>query len=382
MDAAVRQANTDTCVSFNTVQIDVKALRDNYTFLRKKSRAELFLAMVKANAYGHDMAVCAQILEQAGCDAFGVAELPEAIALREAGVRGKILVMLGFAPQNVEEMVTYDITPLIYDSGCLEGLSREAVRQNKEVGIHLKVNTGMCRLGFELPQLQDVLSAIARLPGLSVCGMATHFPEADDPLSSSTRECFARFNSFAAQLGDMPHVIRHVANSGATLYFPETHRDMVRCGISLYGYYPEGRDTQNRNELQPVMSFSTRVLQVREVEAGVPVSYGGTYITSHRSRLAVLPVGYEDGYSRGLSGCGEVLIRGKRAPVRGRICMNLCMVDVTDIEGVQPYDEAVLLGSQGDDRIDADDLAEKLGTISYEILCMIGNNNRRCFVGQ
>jgi alanine racemase len=178
---------------------------------------------------------------------------------------------------------------------------------------------------------------------------------------------------------------RHIGNSGGVFNFPETCCDMVRPGISLYGYYPDGQagaDRARGERLRPAMSFTSRVLQVKTVPAGSGVSYGHTYITPSETRLAILPVGYEDGYLRSLSNRAEVLVKGKRAPVRGRICMNMCMIDITGIDGVEPGDEAVLLGAQGEDAITADEIAEWAGTISYEVLCLIGNNNERTYTSE
>jgi len=196
-------------------------------------------------------------------------------------------------------------------------------------------------------------------------------------LASACRNIIASRNSAKKCIDAGSTVNFHIANSGAILNFPNTHGDMVRGGIALYGYHP---DPKRRGDgFRPVMSFSTRVLQVKDLASGVGVGYGHTYVTTKKTRLAVLPVGYEDGFSRQLSNCGEVLIRGRRAPIRGRVCMNLCMVDISDIEGVEAGDEVVVLGKQGKQSITADDVASKIGTISYEVLCMIGNNNERKF---
>lgn len=367
--------------SLNRVTIDLAALKQNYAFLRQRANAPHFLSMVKADAYGHGNIRCAEALAGAGCTVFGVAELNEAVTLREAGVAGTILVMAGVPEGDAAEAVANDVTPLVYDTASLKYLSQAAVRQGREITVHFKVNTGMCRLGFELDQMAEAVALADSLPGVKSGGIVSHFPEADTPAAPSTLQNFARFKEFAELIG--PDCIRHIANSGATLYFPQTHWDMVRCGISLYGYFPEGKTGHEAEMdlLRPVMRFSTRVLQVREVAAGVPVSYGGTYVTERASRLAVLPVGYSNGFPRGLSNCGEVLIRGKRAPVRGRVCMNLCMVDVTDIDGVAAGDEVVILGRQGDDMLDADDMAAKVGTISYELLCLLGCMNSRYYLG-
>ena len=240
----------------------------------------------------------------------------------------------------------------------------------------------MTRLGIYPEELEQFVFVLQKLPGLVFAGIASHFPRADEADSDHTATQFARFEELFGGAEKKGTIIKHTANSGAILYFPQTCCDMVRAGISLYGYYPDGDsgiDAVACERLQPVMSFTTRVLQVKTVPAGVGVSYGHTYTTSCKTRLAVLPVGYEDGLSRSLSNKGEVLIHGARAKIRGRICMNLCMVDVSHIEGVQAGDEVVLLGLQKQDTISGDDIAGWMDSISYEVLCLFGNNNERTY---
>ncbi len=366
--------------SFNRVVIDLNALKHNFALLRKTAGKSTFLAMVKADAYGHGMVECAHLLEKDGCDTFGIAELGEAILLRQSGIEGAIYSMVGFASENVDSICYHDITPVVYNYKDLKVLSQAAVKHEKEIGVHLKIDCGMSRLGIMVDEVEKYVQRINELPGIRLAGVASHFPCADNIESSVTPDCFEIFRTAQQNINIKPILINHIANSGAILYFPETHCDMVRCGIALYGYYPDGYRVRTEDGLRPVMSFRTQVVQVKDVPPGTGVSYGHTYITKKHERLAVLPVGYEDGYSRQLTNCGEVLIRGKRATVRGRVCMNLCMVDVTDIDGVEPGDEVILIGKQGEESITADEIASKIGTISYEVLCMIGNNNEREFI--
>lgn len=364
-------------VSFNTVTIDLDELCHNHRFLRDAAGGAIFLAMVKADGYGHGMLECSKALEKAGCTHFGVAELAEAVKLRQGGVGGAIYAMVGFDPADADAFADFDITPVVYDVEGVKALSRAAQRAGKDICVHVKVDTGMNRLGVRLDEIDGLLKVIDALPRVVVGGMASHFPCADDRSSASTRQCYEKFKKFQNHASSLSNPVRHIANSGGTLYFPPGRCDMVRCGISLYGYYPEGRDGVVKDGLHPVMSFSSRVVAVKDVPAGSGVSYGHTFVTTRETRLAVLPVGYEDGFSRLLSNRGEVLIRGRRAPIRGRVCMNLCMVDVTEIEGVATGDEAVILGTQGRECITADEIAAHTDTISYEVLCMIGNNNDR-----
>jgi alanine racemase len=366
--------------SFNRVVIELDALTHNFNLLKRQAGKAEFLAMVKADGYGHGMIECACALQKCGCNTFGAAELREAVLLRQAGINGAIYSMVGFDEENADLFCDYDVIPVVYNVFSLQALSTAAVKNKKDIAVHVKVDCGMSRLGIRVEQVDEFVSTIKKLPGLKLGGIASHFPTSDDTGSSVTAECFNVFKSAQKSVGKTSPLITHIANSGAALYFPETHCDMVRCGIALYGYYPDGGEGKGEDELRPVMSYTTRVLQVKDIPPGTGVSYGHTYITNRQTRLAVLPVGYEDGFSRQLTNQGEVLIRGRRAPIRGRVCMNLCMVDVTDIEGAAAGDEVVLLGKQGKDRITADEIASHIGTISYEVLCMIGNNNEREFI--
>lgn len=367
--------------SFNRVTIDPTALENNYRSIQRVAGSTTpVMAMIKADAYGHGAVEAAAAFTRGGCSIFGVAELREAVVLREAGVAGQIYVTIGFAEEDVALFFSYDLIPVIYSIEAAKALSAAATGLNREISVHVKVDTGMGRLGFYPEELPSVFDTIRTMPGLKLCGIMSHFPEADNPLSTITLEGIKRFTVACDSLKNEGEGLCHIANSGAVLNFPSAHKDMVRAGIALYGYNPAGKveETQRiRESLRPAMSFRSRVLQVKDVPAGTGISYGHTYVTEKDVKIAVLPVGYEDGLSRSLSNKGEVLIRGQRARVRGRICMNMCMVDVTEITDIVPGDEAVFLGSQGDETITADDIAEKMDSISYEVLCMIGHNNIR-----
>lgn len=367
--------------SFNQIRVSADALRHNYRLLQQRAgNGVRVLAMVKADAYGHGMEEAAGVFASAGCKDFGVAEIVEAVRLRSAGVIGNVFVFLGFRPEESGLFFEYDITPIIYDLESGKTLSQEALKRGREIVVHLKVDCGMGRLGILPQEVEAFVADLQELPGIVIGGVLSHFPKADEHDSQHSFEQFSRFEGVSAKLEKEGSLVKHIANSGGVLYFPNTCCDMVRAGISLYGYYPDGRVGREREKgekLQPAMSFITRVLQVKTVPADTGISYGYTYITNRETRLAVLPVGYEDGLSRSLSNKGKVLIRGKRAVIRGRICMNLCIVDISEIEGVQPGDEAVILGPQGNDCISGDEIAEWMNSISYEVLCLFGNNNER-----
>ena len=371
-------------VSRNQVRIECRALRHNFrTISEGVEPGVAVMAMVKGDAYGHGMAETAAVLAGCGCRTFGVAELVEAVALRRAGISGDIFVLLGFVAEQAEQFLLHDLTPVVFLHQDIEALSQAAVKHGREIGVHLKIDCGMGRLGLLPVEVPAFRERIDNLPGIFLAGIMAHLPEADQRQAASTPQIFSCFQQTIDRLGPGFTGIRHIANSGAIMYFQDMHCDMVRAGISLYGYYPDGGLGQEGPagcRLVPAMSFATRVVQIKELPAGTGISYGHTYTTDRPTRLAVLPVGYEDGYLRGLSNRGEVLIRGQRAPVRGRVCMNLCMVDITGIDGVTSGDEAVLLGRQGDEAITADEIAAWMGTISYEVLCLFGNNNSRKYI--
>lgn len=378
-----------TVASYNVVEIKLSALRENFRRIRERVGDQVpVMAMVKADAYGHGLVQTARTLYDAGVRIFGVAEAEEGIMLRQAGIDGAIFLLLGMSPEMAAEVIRHRLTPVIFEPHSLAALSAEAVKMETRVGIHVKVDIGMGRLGIMPEELGDFLAALSELPGVFPAGILAHFPMADDSDTGLTMAQCQRFKEILAA-DDLPgyNLTAHIANSAALIRHSRTFFSMVRPGITLYGCYPapEAED-RSRLPLNPAMSFKTRVIQVKEVPAGFGISYGHKFVTERPTRLAVLPVGYADGYLRKLTGRAEVLIRGRRAPVRGTICMNLCMAEVTDIDGVQAGDEAVLMGRQeapdgsGYDEISADEIAAWMETINYEVLCLFGNRNRRVYL--
>jgi len=368
--------------SYNNAVISLAALRHNYRAMTSRTKVPV-LAMVKAQAYGHGAIEAARAFSEAGCRVFGVAELREAVALREAGIEGEIFVTIGFPHAAAEQIFTHKLTPVIYNFEAGQLLARLAHERNTDLKVHVKVDSGMGRLGLDPGDVVPFVERLAVLDGWHFGGLMSHFPEADIPDSPSTRKGYQLFAEVCRDLAATYGGCCHIANSGGILNYPETHCQMVRAGISLYGYHPKGRSTpgdQGYGELQPAMSFVSELLQVKKFAPGRGISYGHTYTTEREALIAVVPVGYEDGLSRSLSNKLTVLVGGKRVPLRGRICMNMCMLDVSEVPGAKPGDEVVFLGTQGDQSISADDIAEQMNSISYEVLCQFGNNNNRIYI--
>lgn len=328
------------------------------------------MAVVKSDAYGHGMIPVAITLAGEGVDCFAVAEVHEGIALRQAGIKGDIVVFLGVRPGEIEEAVSHNLQPVVFEQSQLAALSA-AVTGKGHLGVHLKVDTGMGRFGIMADEVSSFVGEIDKSPGLFLAGLMSHFACADDRAGELTRNQQKIFADIAV-MAESPHI----ANTAAILNFPDTTMAMARPGISLYGYGGGDGDLEKKG-LAPVMSYKTEIVQVREVPAGYGLSYNHTFVTESHSRLAILPMGYNDGYLRRMSNRAEVLIRGQRARQRGMICMNATIVDITHIKGAEVGDEVVLLGRQGSDEITANDLAHWQDSINYEVLCLLGNLNPR-----
>jgi alanine racemase len=354
--------------------VDLDALVWNFRQIRSKVGPRVkVLSMVKANGYGHGAPAVAKALAAAGNDAFGVAILEEGVELRQAGIQAPILVLAGAYPDQVDQFFDNRLTPVIHALENAKELDRAAHGRNKTFNVHLKVDTGMGRLGFLAGEIDSWLPKIKKFKALKIEGVFSHFSHAESVEGSYTRQQLRLFQRVVEQLHDAGIApLAHLANSAATITLPAAYFDMVRPGLMLYGVYPSPA-MASQISLKPVLSWKTRILQLKQVPVGSSISYGQTFITQRESLIATLPMGYADGYPRLLSNRGEVLVSGKRAPVAGRVCMDLTMIDVTDIEKIQPGDEVVLLGRQGDAEISADEMAAWANTISYEILTSISN---------
>lgn len=371
--------------AYNRLEIDLTALRGNFRSIAALVGPQVkVMAVVKADAYGHGLVEVAACLVRAGADIFGVADVAEGRLLRESGIAGEVVVLLGGRTGSVADLLKHDLTPVVYDREYLRELAGAAAAAGRQVPVHLKVDTGMARLGILPDELPGYLELIGGLSALRLAGILSHFPMSDGEDIAPTSEQNRRFREMLAALGVVGEApVIHIANSAAFLREPQSRHDLVRPGITLYGCYP-GADSGLRGlvSLKPVMSFKSRILQVKEVPTGTGVSYGHLFRTGRPTRLAVVPVGYADGYLRRLTGRAQVLIGGCRVVVVGRICMNLCMADITGLEGVGAGDEVVLLGRQGAEEITADELAGWQETISYEVLCLLGASNQRVYLAE
>ena len=358
------------------VEIHLPSLRHNLQEVTRRVGTAAVIAVVKANAYGHGAVPVSLALLAAGAHQLGVATVEEGLELRHAGVTAPILVMGGLC--DIPAIQQFNLTPVLPSRDAVETAARLAAPRTAPLRVHLKIDTGMSRLGL-IPDEALALLCAGWPPNLHLEGVMSHLASADDPDGRATEEQLARFRAFleAIQAAGLNRPAAHIANSAGILRFPPSHFDLVRPGLMLYGYASGPLPCA---DLRPALTWKSRVMQIKQVNAGQRVSYGGTFVASHPSTLAVLPVGYADGYSRALSNKGHVLIGGRPAPVVGRVCMDLTIVDVTDHPAVRPGDEAVLLGRQGLAAITANDLAAWQDTISYEVLCRIGPRVTRVYL--
>jgi len=365
------------------VEIDLGALRHNLGQVRRRmsSRTQI-LGVVKSDAYGHGMIPVARELVSEGVHFLGVSKFWEAEELRNAGFRLPILVLLAVEPPDMEQAIRMELRPVVFRMDHAELLSQAACRLNMPAKVHLKVDTGMGRLGVPWEKVPSFLNGLLALPGIQLEGVLSHFAVADEADKTFSEKQLGRFREFLQALADRGHPVTyaHIANSAGLIDLPHAHFQLVRPGIMLYGS-PPSKELHYPADLRPVMSFKSKIIQLKDVPAAQPIGYGRTFVTEKPSRIATVPVGYDDGYPRLLSNRGQVLIDGQRAPVVGRVSMNMITVDVTHLPAAAEDDEVVLLGTQKDDRITADEIAELCATISYEIYCSIGPHRFRRFIG-
>ena len=369
-------------------EISLDNLEHNYRALRARTpQGCKFLGVIKADAYGHGAVPVSGTLSELGCEYLAVSNLEEAVQLRRGGIRTPILILGYTPPEYADTMVFMDLTQEIHSIDYARALEERLRGTNYILNVHLKLDTGMGRIGFlaygehsELPQL----AAFSQLTHLRVEGAFTHFSAADSRREDDERYTelqYARFCDALAELDSygLHPALRHCANSAVTILHPEYSLDMVRGGIALYGCAPDV-DCEGLLDLRPVMTLRTTIAQIRDVAAGTPISYGRTFTAPRDLRMAVLPIGYADGLSRGLSGKVSFRLRGQDVPVIGRICMDMCMVDITSVPDAKVGDELTLFGYDPDgQRVPVERLAEALGTISYEILCTLSKRIARLY---
>ena len=363
--------------------ISLDAIRDNI----EKGRALLapgtkMMGVVKADAYGHGAVPVARAIEDL-VDAYGVSMPEEGVELRQAGLTKPIIILGYTAPEVAELAIRYDITMAVFQSEIAERYNEIAKKLNKTAKVHIKLDTGMSRIGYLCrdESLLDI-EKIAKLSNIQIDGMFTHFSKADELDKTFARNQFKKYMEFAAALEARGITLpcKHVCNSAGIIDIPEGDLDMVRFGVTLYGMYPTDEVTKERMPVTPAMEVKTHISYIKTLPPGVGISYSGTFVTEKETRVATLSVGYGDGYPRGLSNAGRVLIHGKSAPILGRICMDQCMVDVTDIPEAKQGDVVTLMGRDGDDFISAEEIGATVGnSFHYEVVCDISKRVPRVY---
>jgi alanine racemase len=365
------------------IEIDLGALRRNYHALRSAAGNADVMVVVKADAYGHGAVPIAKTLVAEGCGHFGVATISEASELRDAGIRTRIYLLGGFFPEQAREILALEVTPFIFDLSIVAPLNAAAKELGRlNVAVHLKIDTGATRLGVLPSELARAVEELRAATALKLEGACTLFANAADPSSTVTDSQLRVFRNALATLalaGMRPEVV-HAANSAALVLRPDSHFNLVRPGLATYGL-PPVLAVREKIDLTPIMTFKTRLMQTKRVAAGTGVGYGHTFVTQRESVIGILPVGYADGYRRGLQNGCEVLVGGRRAPVVAAVSMDLTEIDLTDLPGVAVGDEVILWGRSGDDTISVNDVARIAQTISYEMLCTVGRRVARVYRG-
>jgi len=365
-------------ISLDAIEHNVNAVKACFT-----ERTKL-MCVIKADGYGHGAIALAEFLADK-CDYFAVAILEEALALRRAGVTKPILLLGYTSPSQYEAALQAGVSLTIFCAEDAAKLSEIAERMGKRAAAHIKIDTGMSRIGFsDTEESAAQIAEIAALPGIEIEGIFTHFARADEADKASYQEQLSRFEAFLAneQIAEIrSRAICHCCNSAAAME-STAHFGMVRFGIALYGLYPSDEVNKNNLPLQPAMSWNTRVAHLKTVPPGTGVSYGHTFVTARETRVATLPIGYADGYPRALSNQGQVLIRGQFAPIIGRVCMDQCMADVTDIPEVQQGEEVILLGKSGAHEITMEEIGAMSASFNYETACRVGHRVPRVYVYQ
>lgn len=366
-------------------KIDLDAVTYNMEQMKQRVNGDTkIMAVIKSDGYGHGAVQVAEVLEKYDYIwGFAVATLDEAVVLRTEGIKKPILVLGCIFPDQYLEMLNNDIRMNVYTEEMAKEISYMARREGKTAYLHIKLDTGMARLGFAVnDESVDAIARISKLPNVNMEGVFTHFAKADETDKTFTKKQIRQFVTMTEKLRErgVTFPYEHCANSAAIIDVEDARFDIVRAGISTYGLYPSDEVKKDAVHLKPALALKSHVAFVKEIEAGTPVSYGGTFVAEKKMKIATVPVGYGDGYPRSLSGKGYVLIRGKKANILGRICMDQFMVDVTDIEGVSFGDKVTLIGRDGNESISVECLSELSGRFNYEFICALGKRIPRVYV--
>ena len=364
-------------------EIDLNALESNIKEVKRVSEGKEIIGVIKADGYGHGAVDIYKTILENGAERFAVAVITEAIELRRAGLKVPIIILGYTAHEFYDEIIDFNIEQTIYSYNDAIRLSEVATKKNMKAKIHIAVDTGMSRIGF-LTTLEEAkeVKRISELPGIEIVGMFTHFASADEKDKGYTFLQLRRFNEFDGYLRQLGVNInfKHVSNSAGVIDFPNLEYQGIRTGIMLYGYYPSKDVDKTKVNLKPVMSLKAKIVHLKTLESGRSISYGRVFTTDRESKIATLPIGYADGLSRLLTGKGKVIVNGEFAPIVGRICMDQCMIDVTDIPNVKLGDEVIFMGEdEFGNNISADDIGDSIGTISYEVICNISKRVPRVY---
>lgn len=369
-------------MSLTWVEVNLNAISHNINQIKSlvEKKGSKLLAVVKDNAYGHGAIEIANLASKIPVYMLGVATLDEAIELRQAGIESPILVLGTMLPDHAEDIIKNDIIQTVCDLNICKPLAETAKKLHKKAKVHVKVDTGMGRIGIYYEDAVNFIKTIRQFSELNIEGLFTHFAVSDTEKDYTNLQ-IERFRSVISiiEKNGIHIPIKHAANSSAIINFPQSYFNMVRPGIAIYGIYP-CQNPKIKLELKPALELKTRIIYLKEVPPGFSLSYGRTYVTQKTTKVATLAIGYGHGFNRKLSNKGEVIIRGKKAPIIGTICMDQSLCDVTHIQDVSVGDEVIVIGRQRDEEITADDLSHKIGTISYEILCNINERIPRLYL--
>ena len=381
-------------------EINLESFRHNLRSIKSLIGPDVgTMAIIKADAYGHGAIQCARAATKEQVDYIGVGIIQEGIELRENGITSPILILGGIYPNEIEDLIKYNLSTSLSNSVIASAISKKAEQANKSVGVHIKIDTGMGRLGVQPDAFTDLVENVISCKSLKIEGFFTHLSSADEEDPETTHHQVSIFSdllqrlpatNFSKMTSANKHILFHSANTAGLLRFPESRFNLVRPGISLFGSFPsltvasvfDSLTNENKaTKLRPVMNWRTKIIQIQTLRKGVPISYGGRYVTkNNRTLIATIPVGYADGLSRQLSNNMELLVKETRVKQVGTICMDMCLIDVTSLPDVKMGDEVVIFGSQGNGQIQVEELATKADTIPYEILCGVGKRVPRIYI--